>query len=282
MRKEYASQNSISEISNLGRLIAGFMEHIRQKKALTFDFIDYKNVINDYLINYLDFKKNSRYERQCNSYGETLFVLYLDIFITATLNQVERELQANPSFLINPRTSANLEIDVFFEDFKLAFEFQGEHHYTDLKTQAKDLFKLNECLNKGIILIPVNISQLNGKNLQILIVNSVKDFLGVHDLFTLNKENFSLRSNIKSKQLLNFCKIVERLYTSTIIFDASVTWLDGEATKYISKIQPRSPISSTINAPRQVPPMGDFDIFTLYKGLKHITDFRKKLRKATK
>lgn len=278
-RKEYGSENSISEVSRLGRLIAGFMEDMRQKKAPAFDFLEYRTVLNEYLINYLETKRKSNYDGQCASYGETLFVLYLDLFITATINKVDRKLQVNPSFLINPKTSAILEIDVFFENLKLAFEFQGEHHYTDSKTQEKDLVKLNECQNKEIVLIPVNISQLNSKVLQALIVNSIKDFLGIHDLFTPKKDTFKPRTTIQSKQLLKICKITERLYTSTVIFDASADWLDGEAAKYISNIQFRSPISSTAPAPRQTPPMGDFDIVTLYTGLKHIAGFRKMLRK---
>jgi hypothetical protein len=282
IRKEYGSANSMSEVSHLGRLIAGFIEDMRQKQAPAFDFLEYKSVLNEYLINYLEAKRQSKYDRQCASYGETLFVLYLDLFITATINEIDRELQVNPPFLINPRTLATLEIDVFFEAFKLAFEFQGEHHYTDLKTQQKDLFKLTECQNNGIIMIPVNISQLNSKTLQILIVNSVKDFLGVHDLFTPKRDTFSLSTALTSKQLLNFCKITERLYTSVSVFDSSVVWLDSEAERYIRSIQPRSPISSTSAAPRQTPPTEDLEISTLYRGLKHISAFRKASRKPTK
>lgn len=281
-RKEYGSANSLSEVSHLGRLIAGFMEDMRQKKAPAFDFLEYKNVLNEYLINYLEAKRKTNYDGQCASYGETLFVLYLDLFITATISEIDKELQVNPPFLINPKTSAALEIDVFFEIFKLAFEFQGEHHYTDSKTQEKDLFKLTECRNKGIILIPVNISQLNCKILQALIINSVKDFLGIHDLFTSKRDTFKPTTALKSKQLLNFCKITERLYTSTVIFDISAAWLDSKAVKYINNIQVRSPISSTAPAPRQMPPIGDFDIVTLYRGLKHISVFRKTFRKATR
>jgi hypothetical protein len=143
-RKEYGSERSLAELSCLGRLISGFMEDVKQKKAPTFSFLEYKNVLNEYLISYLDAKRNNSYNGQCASYGETLFVLYLDLFITATIDNPARKIQANPSFLINPKTGSALEIDVLFENFKLAFEFQGEHHYTDPKTQEKDLFKLSE------------------------------------------------------------------------------------------------------------------------------------------
>jgi hypothetical protein len=279
-RKEYGSENSIHELSRIGRLIAACMEDMKQRKVAIFDFIEYKNVLNEYLVKYLEFKRINKYNGQCASYGETLFVLYLDLFITATIDKVERELQAKPAFLINPRTGSILEIDVLFEGFKLAFEFQGEHHYTNSGVQNKDQFKLNECLSRGIILIPVNISQLNSRTLQNLITNSIKDFLGIHDIFTPNRDTFSPYKNIKSKQFISFCKITERLYTSSVIFDASTNWLDSEAVKYISNSQVRSPISSTMLAPRQILPSGDFDIAILYQGLKHVALFRKKYRKS--
>ena len=46
-RKEYGSENSIAEASRLGRLIAGFIEDMRQKKAPVFDFLEYKAVLNN-------------------------------------------------------------------------------------------------------------------------------------------------------------------------------------------------------------------------------------------
>ena len=78
IRKEHGSENSIAELSHLGRLVAGFMEDMKQKKAPAFDFLEYKHVLNEYLIHYLDAKRKTNYGRQCASYGETLFVLYLD------------------------------------------------------------------------------------------------------------------------------------------------------------------------------------------------------------
>ncbi|MGF1567417.1 MAG: hypothetical protein ACFCVD_05010 [Nodosilinea sp.] len=281
-RKEYGSERSLSELSCLGRLVSGFMEDIKQKKAPAFNFLEYKKILNEYLINYLDIKRKNNYDGQCASYGETLFVLYLDLFITATVSTSERELQANPHFLVNPKTGSLLEIDILFEYFRLAFEFQGEHHYADPKTQEKDVFKLSECQKKRIILVPVNISQLNSSVLQGLIINSIKDFLGIHDLFTSKRKIFQPALTIKSEQLLNFCKITERLYTSVVVFDSCASWLDALAVRYVGNIRDRSPISSTLPAPRQTTPAGDLDVVTLYTRLKHVSTFRKKLRKPAK
>lgn len=54
IRKVYGSENSINEISRVGRLVSGFMEDIKQNKAPSFDFAEYKKILNDYLIKYLD------------------------------------------------------------------------------------------------------------------------------------------------------------------------------------------------------------------------------------
>lgn len=275
LRKQYESERSLHGVSQVGRLVSGLMEFIKQNDAPYYDFAEYKRILNDYLTKYIEERRTSKYNGQCSSYGETLFVLYLDLFISATMYKPERELQAHPPFLINPKTGALLEVDALIEDFRLAFEFQGEHHYTDLKTQERDHFKLEECRKKRIVLIPVNISQLNSVVLQELIVNSIKDFLGLHDIFTASRDTFKLPSSVSWRQVTSFCKIVERLYTSTVVFDTCAAWLDGEAGTYISKSAVKNPLSSTMPAPRQLAPRGDFDIGSLYRCLKHISQIRK-------
>lgn len=114
-------------------------------------------MLNDYLIYTLNELATTKYNGQCPSYGEALLNCYLDVFITFTTLKTEKEIGINPDFLINPLTGSKLELDVLFEGYKCAFEFQGEHHYTDANVIAKHVFKLNECKNTKRILIPVNI-----------------------------------------------------------------------------------------------------------------------------
>lgn len=68
-----------------------------------------------------------------------------------------------PNFLKNPETKRNLELDMYNEQLKLAFEYQGKQHYQkvtyfqdtiDFKKQVqRDSFKKRRCEELGIKLI---------------------------------------------------------------------------------------------------------------------------------
>ena len=71
-----------------------------------------------------------------------------------------------PSFLKNPKTGKNLELDGFNEQLKIAFEYNGEQHYNfpntfhkteeEFKRQVKrDDFKRQKCLEQGIDLVEI-------------------------------------------------------------------------------------------------------------------------------
>ncbi len=275
LRKVYGSTNSIKDLASITTLIFGLVEDIKHKGFPNYSFDEELKIVNDYLLWYLKNKWATRYDHECSSYGEAALALYLDLFITATTGDVNKELQAKPTFLKNPKTGAVLEIDIWFEDFHLAFEFQGEKHYIDNKVKEKDNFKLEELRKKKIVLIPVNISQLNYTELQRLIVNSIKDFLGIHNLFTDERSGFMIESLPSTHLLLNFSKIAQRLYLSKLLFVESLKWLDDESEKYITNVAKKNPISSNYPAPRQTPEHGDFDIEYIYKKLKYVTQVRK-------
>lgn len=59
-------------------------------------------------------------------------------------------------------TSKMIELDIFLPDEKLAFEYQGEHHYNDIHTmgnkwvqQQRDEEKRRKCTGHNITLIEV-------------------------------------------------------------------------------------------------------------------------------
>ena len=59
------------------------------------------------------------------------------------------------------------------DDFQcLAFEFQGDRHYTSVRQMDRDLLKAEKCRQRRIILIPINISQLSHKALAEVILNT--------------------------------------------------------------------------------------------------------------
>ena len=74
--------------------------------------------------------------------------------------------KVRPSFLKNPKTKRNLELDLYNEDLKLAIEFNGQQHYEFISrfhgTQKRyheqvyrDELKKKLCEKEGICLIVV-------------------------------------------------------------------------------------------------------------------------------
>lgn len=206
----------------------------------------------------------SKYNGQCASYGETLLNCYLDLFITFTTLKMEKKIGINPLFLVNPLTGNNLELDVLFEDYKLAFEFQGEHHYNDVNISNKDFLKLNICKETNRILIPVNIFQLNGNKLGMLIINSIKKQIGLNEVVNyLNFGEYKSADNAR-KKLIRFFKVTQRSYLASQLFEQTLKWLDTKSDTYIINMQDRSPISATMEAPRVMHTVADLDIACIY------------------
>lgn len=74
-----------------------------------------------------------------------------------------------PNFLKNPETNRNLELDMYCEELKVAFEYNGVQHYhfipggyfhpngeeDFLKQQKRDRFKARKCKENGITLFVI-------------------------------------------------------------------------------------------------------------------------------
>ena len=262
LRKELGSQNSLKFIPRIAGLIFGLLEDVKRLKLPPLKLDSEIKVINKYIISALEGRRSTNYFGECK-YGETLLNLYLDLYISFTTRKTEKEIEAYPGFLINPLSGSNLEIDVLFEDFKIAFEFQGEHHYTDLPTQNKDIFKLHEFDRNNKVLIPVNVSQLNHEKLSILIANTIKDFLDIHtNLITKNK-----KADLK---ISNFYKLIQRTLLAEEIFKESLSYLDGFSYRYISNMSTRMPITSSTNAPRLKTANPDLKLAYIYYSLRFV------------
>lgn len=251
LRKENSSNNSIKMIPKIARLIFGLNEDFIRLKLLKYDFSYELEIINDRIIEMIEARRNTMYLKKCNSYGETLLNIYLDIFIFLTVyKDVEIEKNINPSFLRYPLTGSNLELDVLIEEIKLAFEFQGEHHYFDTKVINKDAFKMNETFANKRILVPVNIYQLNSTKLSNLIINTIKDYLDL-GLVMEDKTKRSLDNNkYDRKAMAVFFKITQRILLATTLFEKALKYLDMKAKKYISEQNIKSIVSSNTDAPR--------------------------------
>lgn len=67
----------------------------------------------------------------------------------------ERHLDHHrPDWLVNPRTGKNLELDRYYPDLDLAFEYNGRHH-DDRQQQVRDAIKVEACRRRGIALVIV-------------------------------------------------------------------------------------------------------------------------------
>jgi|TARA_A100001515_G_C4497709_1_gene185573 hypothetical protein len=83
-----------------------------------------------------------------------------------------------PSWLLNPNTGCNLEIDCYCEELGLAFEYQGQQHYNPVsffggeasheKVVERDRIKKKICEDRGIKLIAIDGRKFpHGKNKQL-------------------------------------------------------------------------------------------------------------------
>lgn len=64
--------------------------------------------------------------------------------------------------IINPDTNKPLEIDIYYPNLKLGFEFNGRQHRTDEAQRERDKFKRKEAKKLGILLITVWTNSLDG------------------------------------------------------------------------------------------------------------------------
>ena len=95
-----------------------------------------------------------------------------------------------PSFLRNPVTGRNLELDGYCEELNLAFEYDGRMHFEDRSSiemtksqktrhsslseiQARDRLKNTLCSKAGIVL--VRIPYWENNNLEEFILNKIKE-----------------------------------------------------------------------------------------------------------
>jgi hypothetical protein len=275
LRKEPGSENSLKGVPTFVRYLFGLREDALRLAIPIPSFVREIEVLNDLVIAALEHRRSTKYSGECVSYGETLLNCYIDLFVTLTVIKTPRHLGARPSFLVNPATGANLELDVILEDFRLAFEFQGEHHYVDEKVIERDKFKLADCAQFQRILIPVNPYQLQAAALQKLILNSIKDQLQIGSLLSSPATFRPSTVSASNKQLLQFSKAAHRIYLSNMLFSRAMQWVDSHATSYITNISSHSPISTSTPAPRLVASSQDMDVETIYRRLALVTKLRR-------
>jgi hypothetical protein len=268
LRKTEKSASSVKGIPTICKILFGLQEDIVGLSLPGYSFSTENEIVNMFIISYLEDQRITQFNGECAFYGETLLNLYIDLFITLTCIKTPREIENKPEFLVNPLTNQQLELDVILEDFLLAFEFQGESHYREEKEIVKDRYKLSICANNKFILIPVNIHQLESNRLMRLILNSIKDAIDINNEVINLVGGGSLKIN--SKHLLSFKKACQRMYLAHTLFKESIIWLDKYSARFRETQANRNPISSSSEAPRLVAKNSDMSIEELYFSLKNI------------
>lgn len=282
-RKNDGSRNALKAVPHLVSLLFGIEEYLRRLKLPKYPFEMARKTIDNGVTIALDTRLAACYDkygaaRGPISYGEALLNCYLDIFITFTVLNTPKEIGAKPSYLVNPRTGnyGELELDLEYEGFKFAFEFQGHPcHYADPLVGAKDAYKLAALPQHSRILIPVNICQLNSIVLETLIANSIKDHLGLHEVLANGDPSKFTSGTASPQQLLRFSKTVQRLCLAHSVFKGSLKWIDGKANAYITKPANLTSVSGTKPAPRRGFVSPDLDLQTIYANLRYVTEIRK-------
>jgi hypothetical protein len=109
----------------------------------------------------LDKLKHNRGCPHCSSSKCEMMIKYI---IESLMG--EKFVKIRPDFLKFPKTNRNLELDMFNESLKLAFEYQGNQHYDIIPKfkmtaqnlsdyQERDAFKKKKCQNENIKLIDI-------------------------------------------------------------------------------------------------------------------------------
>ncbi len=114
--------------------------------------------------------------------------------------------RVRPNWLKWPVTGNNLELDLFYEPFKIAVEVQGPHHYRSVagladaehsqKQQDRDTFKRHRCAELGIRLWTVSIFDLTLERLYQLYL-AIHHQLPVKSL-PMTRTTFSLIPEVQS------------------------------------------------------------------------------------
>ncbi|MBC8555803.1 MAG: hypothetical protein H8D23_39830 [Candidatus Brocadiales bacterium] len=270
LRKTDSSANSVKSMPTISRILFGLQEDIVRLSLPIYNFKEEKEVINTFVISFLSHRRETQYDGECKYYGETLLNLYLDIFITLTCRNTPRRIEHKPGFLVNPKTEQLLELDITLEEFLLAFEFQGESHYREQKEMEKDTVKLSKCASNNVILVPVNIYQLESRRLMQLILNSMKDSLGIKSQESGVSMKVDSSLKINPKHIRSYKKACQRIYLAETLFGSAIKWLDEFALRFRDTQAIRNPISSTTEAPRLTKKTNDLEVPELYTELKHV------------
>jgi hypothetical protein len=245
--KDRGSNRSFRLIGPFFRTLFKLTEHLNCRRLPAYDCRFELGILNQAVICYLDGQRETQYSEQCASYGETLLNCYLDIYFRLTNDKTEKDINERPLFLTNEATGQPLELDIQFGEFRLAFEFQGDRHYTSARQMDRDLLKAEKCRQRRIILIPINISQLSHEALAAVILNTIKDDLGFHDVLMCRCAKQAAFGKIHGPgaSRSRFATAVKSFHAASWVYKDAIAWLDEHARQYNLRMLLAYPNSSS-------------------------------------
>jgi hypothetical protein len=281
--KERGSNRSFRLLGPIFKQLFNLSGHLNACKLPEYDCRFELRILNQTVISYFDSQRECLYSKQCASYGETLLNCYLDIYLRLTNDKTEKEINERPLFLTNESTGQPLELDIRFEEFRLAFEFQGDRHYTSVRQMDRDLLKAEKCRKRRIILIPVNICQLSHEALSVVILNTMKDDLGFHDVLMCRcaKQTAFRKIHGPGAARSRFARAVKSFYAANWIYREALTWLDEHAREYNLRMILAYPDSSSAiyEAPNRMS-SPSLSVSELYSRLKYLYYTDRKRRRG--
>lgn len=112
------------------------------------------------------------------SFGERLLRKYLK----KCFGKEEVEFNYRDAGIYNPATHMPLELDLFYPNLMIAFEFQGKQHKTDEEQKHRDQIKKEQCKKKHILLFTIW-----AKDLKSNLYEKIKDKIEEHSGFKIKK-----------------------------------------------------------------------------------------------
>lgn len=114
------------------------------------------------------------------SFGERLTRKYLKkCFLNEKVYYNYRE-----SGIVNDKTGMPLELDIFYPNLLIAFEFNGRQHKTDTEQKERDRIKKIQCKKLGILLITIW-----AKDLKKDMYKEIRESIFIHSNFKIHKPN---------------------------------------------------------------------------------------------
>lgn len=136
-------------------------------------------------------------------------ICYKSLLLILRNEKIEKNCR--PSWLVNPTTGRRLEYDFYLPNCRVAFEIQGQHHYTDPYQIAKDQLKKELSLLNNVVLIELSTVQIDPIFLYRKLFNIRK-----HEGISIGLRKFDPTwAQVKNDVVIPYKKVIKSIYGTT-------------------------------------------------------------------